>query len=99
MYVIVTATNPLNKSQEVGEIFKKYLESPLPAFVKLLHVFLKPDKDYGSLTYFIYEVENARFSDGYNTIARTMMPFWQIEGYKYSIDKVTDGLAWIQQQG
>ena len=99
MIIMVTATFSMDKFPEVLEVGKKRLEEPLPSFVKLLHSLAKADKDCGMRTYNIFEVENEKLADGYVTIAQRMEPYWKIEGYKYSVDIVTDGIAWIKERG
>jgi len=100
MYVMVTATYPLHKYPEVTELFKKGMEDPsLPLSVKLLNIFARADKDCGMKSYSIYEVDNEKFSEGYITIARSREPFWNVEGFKYSVEIVTDAVSYVQQRG
>ena len=99
MYIMVTASCPMHKSQEVGEVFRKGMESPTPSFVKLHHVLVKTDEDCGMKSYAIFEVEDEKLSEGYSAIVRSSEPYGQIEGYKYSVDIMIDAIAFVQQPG
>ena len=99
MYVMVNATYPLDKYPETVELFKKNMGESLPSSVKLLHIFAKADEDCGMKSYAIYEVDDDKFTEGYIAIARSREPYWKIEGYKYSVDVVTDAIAFVKQRG
>ena len=99
MYVMVTSNYPMNKYPEAVEVFKKGIESPLPEYVEHLHTFARADVEKGMKSYAIYKVADEKLSEGYIAIARRMEPCWSIEGYTYSVEIVTDAVAYVQQRG
>ena len=99
MYVMITATYPLNKQTEVTGIFCNIIESPPKPPVKHLCTLARADLKSGMKVFTIMEVEEGKECEGIQAIQQSMIPYWSVEGYKYDIELMVDAVAWVQQQG
>jgi len=83
--VMVTSTYPPDKAAEVAAAWIRGVETPLPAFVKRLHVLVAPAGEMKS--YSMFEVDAGKEDEGYKEILRRLLQF-QIEGFRYHIEHV-----------
>jgi len=79
---MVTVRFPFKVASKVGAVYAK--RSPLPSFMKLLHVLVRPD---GELKiYALYEVEKGKEAEGYKALGSRFIPNFEIEGYKFETE-------------
>jgi len=89
MFVMMTATYPLDKTVEVATRYiKDQQENPLPPFIKTVGVFVTSSLESGMKTYLIYEIEAGKEYEGLQEISRRTVQFFDIEGYRCQIEHV-----------
>jgi hypothetical protein len=83
---MVTVWYPPNKNPEVAkkyvEVFKKF---PVKSFEKMLVSATRSDKD-GQVGIIIHEVEKGKLEEAYNLVAKRMLEFCSIKGYRHKIE-------------
>ena len=86
VYIVVTAWWPLNKAQEVTDIYNKQIQEMGPTdFIKSAQTWLKPSKKGGiSVTY--NEIEEGKLDEALTWFNNFMLGFWVIDGYGYKYD-------------
>jgi hypothetical protein len=88
MLVMTTTAYPPSKAVEVAQLFMKVEQTPRPAFLKQLHVFTAGSIESGMKTYGIYEIDAGKEYEGLMEIAKRMVQFASIEGFRYQIEPV-----------
>jgi len=89
MFVMMTVTYPPDKTVEVAKRYlKAQQENPLPAFIKTVGTFVKSSLEAGLMTIGIYELEAGKENEGLQELSRSMVPFFDIEGFRYRIETV-----------
>jgi len=89
MHIMLTTTCPPDKTVEVATRYVKVQqENPLPPFIKTVGVFVTSSLESGTKTYLIYELEAGKENEGLQEIGRRIVPFMDIEGYRYHIEPV-----------
>lgn len=86
VYIVITAWWPLNKSQEVTEIYNKQTqEMGTVDFIKSAQMWMKPCRKGGkSVTY--NEIEEGKLEEAVTWLNTFMSAFWVIDGYGYEFD-------------
>ena len=89
MFVMLTMTNPPNKSLEVAKgAIKDLQENPLPPFIKLLHIFIVSSLEVGMKAYQIYELDAGKEAEGLLDLGQRMAKSMNIEGFRFEIRHV-----------
>ncbi len=87
MYFLIRAKYPANKFTEVNGVWNK---QPKPSpFAKSLGTFNRLDQVNGVESYTVFDVQNEKISDWYQSVSRAMSPFLGITGYELQIDIVS----------
>ena len=86
MFLLVRSIWPSHKQTEVMEAFNKMPRTP--EFVKSLGTYNRPDIEHGFEAYAIFELEAGKENEGLQELSRSMVPFFDIEGFRYRIETV-----------
>jgi len=85
MLFMVTETWPTKSSVDVGKVAMGVVAKALPPYVKRLDNYVTPGGD-GIKAYVLYEVEKGHVDEGYNGVLKVYVPFFSIEGYKFTVE-------------
>ena len=101
VYVVITAWYPLNKAQQVNEIYNKQIqEMGSSGFIKSTPMWIKPCKT-GMKTVTYNEIEEGKLEEAITWLLRFMGPFGVVDGYGYDFDLMASQqelIAATQQQ-
>jgi hypothetical protein len=86
MNFMVRTSYPLNKFNDVSELFNK--SEARPHSIRTQGMFLRPDLKNGWESYTIYEVDEGKETEFSQWINRVLLPFTGIEGFNAQIDTV-----------
>jgi hypothetical protein len=84
MIFLLTVWYPPNKSIELGKKLLKALK--MPPFIKKWQVFSATGGVDGLKAYHLIMSERGKGDEALIEITKTLVPFWEIEGYKYNIE-------------
>ena len=84
MYVMILSTYPNDKLVDVLKTYKKSTENT-PPYIKTIGVFGKADLETGTKGYALYEIDDDKAYEGIREMTIRMIPFFQIQGYKYEL--------------
>ncbi len=85
MFFMVIETWPTKSSVETGKVAVGTLSKALPPYVKRLGLYVTPGGD-GIKAYNLYEVEKGHEDEGYKELMKEEVPFFSIEGYKFTVE-------------
>jgi len=77
---------PPDKSIRVAKKFFEVMAKPLPPFLKRLYTIGNSKIDPGIKVLIIYEVDDARVTEGLIEITKQCVQFNDIEGFRYEIE-------------
>ncbi len=83
-FIMVTATYPAHKAEELGKAFVSGKAPETADFVKRINIFTVADFDIKIYT--LYEVPEDRYYEGLKSIANRYAGYRDIEGFKYKIE-------------
>lgn len=86
MFLISNAMYPTDKAIEIARRFIKAVETPLPPFIRRIHVLTTAAGENGIKVLGIYEVDDDKVTDGIKEMTKYYVQFYDIEGFKYSIE-------------
>lgn len=86
MFIVITVTYPFDKAVQMSKKFIKAMEIPLPSFIKRLYVLSSPGGELGMKVIGIYEVENAKLTEGLKELTKSMVQYYDVEGFRYCIE-------------
>ncbi len=86
MFFLTTSTYPEDKSYEVVAVFQKATATPLPTFLKRLHVLTTAAGESGIKVVGLYEVADDKLADGFKELAKYFIQFYGVQGFRYSIE-------------
>ena len=87
MFVMLTATYPYHKTEEVVNAFLKQQETPPPDFMKILYV-LTTSSPSSQKVYALIEIEAGKEYEGLKEITKRQTYFINVEGYNYLAEAV-----------
>jgi len=82
---MVTTTYPTKSAVQVGKVAVKVLAEAPPPYVKRLGPYVAAGGD-GIKGYTLYEIERGHVEEGIKEVTKRMVPFFSIEGYKYTLE-------------
>jgi len=85
MFLMVTQTYPTKSVAAVGKVAMGVLAKALPPYVKRLGPYIAAGGD-GIKAYNLYEVEKGHEDEGYKELMKEEVPFFSIEGYKFTVE-------------
>jgi len=85
MLFMVTHTYPTKSTAEVAKVAVEVLAKAPPPYVKTLGLYVTPGGD-GMKAYNLYAVEKGHVDEGYNGVLKVFVPFFSIEGYKFTVE-------------
>ena len=85
MFVMVTSTYPTKSSVQVGKVAVETLAKAPPPYVKRLGPYVTAGGD-GIKAYTLYEIEKGHVEEGIVEVTKRMVPYFSIEGYKYTLE-------------
>ena len=102
MIFLGTQWIPHNKTEQWSEIFAKVASNPLPSCIKKWQTFSSADGSDGIKGINIINADGSDGIKGINIIytekgkgdealieiTRTIMPFWEIEGYRWKLEPI-----------
>jgi hypothetical protein len=86
MFIVATATYPPDKATQITKKFLKGAEKPLPSFIKPGHILTAPAGKLGIKVLVIYDIDDAKFKEGVKEIAKRYVPFYDVEGFRYTFE-------------
>ncbi len=84
MIFLLTVWYPPNKTMEMGKKLLKALK--MPPFIKKWQIFSATGGVDGLKTYSLIMSERGKGDEALIEITKTLVPYWEIEGYKYNIE-------------
>ena len=88
MIFLGTQWIPHNKTEQWSEIFAKVASNPLPSCIKKWQTFSSADGSDGIKGINIIYTEKGKGDEALIEITRTIMPFWEIEGYRWKLEPI-----------
>jgi hypothetical protein len=85
MLFMVASTWPTKSSVQVGKVAVEIFAKGPPPHVKRLGLYITPGGD-GMKAYNLYEVEKGHEDEGYKELMKEFVPFFNIEGYKFTVE-------------
>ena len=88
MFVMLTMIWPTKSSAEVGKVAVESLAKALPPYMERLGPYIAAGGD-GLKGYSLYEIEKGHVQEGILEVTKRMVPYFSIEGYKYTIEPLS----------
>ena len=85
MLFMVAETWPTKSAVEIGKVSVESLAKAPPPYVKRLGLYVTTGGD-GIKAYTLYEVEKGHVDEGYKGLMKVFVPFFTIEGYKFTVE-------------
>ena len=85
MFLVANVTYPASKQREMMGRFQKATALPLPSSLKRLYV-LGTAGDAGMKVLGIYEVADDKVADGAKELFEYYSQYWDVEGFKYTLE-------------
>jgi hypothetical protein len=86
MFFMTHVTYPPGSSTKAASTFVTATATPLPSFMKRLHVLTTAKGEVGIDTFGIYEVDDNRVKEAMIEFTKYFVNFYGIEGFKYEIE-------------
>ena len=86
MFIIATVTYPPDKAAQMAKKFIKAMEIPLPSFIKRLYVLTTSVGELGIKVLGIYEVEDAKLTEGIKELGKSLVQYYDVEGFRYALE-------------
>ena len=77
---------PHNKTEEWSKIFLKVNQKPLPSCIKKWQTFSSADGESGIKGYNLIFTEKGKGDEAIVEIIKLILPFWEIEGYRWKLE-------------
>ncbi|MFQ5987639.1 MAG: hypothetical protein ACE5H6_02185 [Dehalococcoidia bacterium] len=85
-----THTWPAEKSTDVGQTFVKFMQNPLPPYIKMIGPFINIGGD-GVKGCIIWDVEKGHEDEGLLFIMKNAVDYFNIGGQKFTLEPVVTG--------
>ena len=85
MFVMVTHTYPFKSAVQVGKVGVEVLAKAPPPHVERLGTYVTTGGD-GLKVYVLHEIEKGHVQEGIKELTKRMVPFYSIEGWKYTLE-------------
>lgn len=79
---------PHNKTEQWSKIFAEVTSNPLPSCIKKWQTFSSADGSEGIKGINIIYSEKGKGDEALVEITKTIMPFWEIEGYRWKLEPI-----------
>ena len=86
MFILGTTHMPPGKAPEVARRFVKAVETPMPPFIKRVMTLVSAAGEQWFKSIAIFEVDDAKVTDGIKEVMKYETQFLDIEGYKYQLE-------------
>ncbi len=86
MFLLTTVVYPPDKSIRVAKKFTEIMARPLPPFMKRLYTFGNSKIDPGVKVLQLFEVDDAKVTEGIIEVTKQCVQFNEIEDFKYEIE-------------
>ena len=86
MFLLATINYPTAEANKMANMFVKVTATPLPSFVKRLHVLTTAKGDAGIKVVGIYEVDDNKIKDAFVELTKYYVQYYDIPGFKYEIE-------------
>jgi hypothetical protein len=86
MFLIGTVTYPPDKAVQMAKKFIKVTEKSLPSFIKRLYVLSTTAGEPGMKVLGIYEVDDAKVTEGIKELTKYYVQYYDVEGFRYTIE-------------
>ena len=77
---------PYDKTEEWSKIFLEVSKKPLPSCIKKWQTFSSSDGTDGIKGYNLIFTDRQKGDEALVEITKMIMPFWQIEGYRWKLE-------------
>ena len=85
-----THTWLLEKSADVGQVFVKVMQTPLPSYIKMIGPFVNIGGD-GGKGCMVWDVEKGHENEGLLFVMKWIMEYSNIGGQKFTLEQVLTG--------
>ena len=86
MLFMLTVWYPPHKGPDVMKKFVEATKTPLPSFIKKWQVYTTSDGERGVKSYHLIATEEGNVDEAAIYIAKSQVPFSEIEGYVHKIE-------------
>lgn len=93
---------PHNKTEQWAKIFLKVTKNPLPPSIRKWQSFSSSDGENGIKGYNLIFSEKGKADEAVVEITRMIVPFWEIEGYRWKLEPllgISDSLKALGKTG
>ena len=87
MIIVSTATFPVDQIREVviNRWAKEVVNNPAPDYMTVRGPYSMTDPDKGLVVMSIIELDDAKLAEAILWLGKSMVPYWDIPGFNYSI--------------
>jgi len=82
---MVTSTYPTKSAVQMGKVAVEILAKAPPPYVKRLGPYVTAGGD-GIKVYTLWDIEKGHLEEGIKEVTKRMVPYFSIEGYKYTLE-------------